>query len=100
MEHYRAARAAGLDDEALGFGATLLAEEAQAAIERGIARFEEDQLGPAAAEFTRALELAPGDLAARNHLAVVKFRQGDYRAAAAGWEGRPLRGHPRPPTTS
>ena len=86
VEHYRAAREAGLGDEGLGFGVTLLAEEARAAIERGIARFEADDFGPAAAEFARALELAPEDLAARNHLAAVRFRQADYRAAAAGWE--------------
>ncbi len=86
IEHVLAARSLGLDDEGLGFGATLLAEEGNAAIERGIAAFEAGDLVRAEDEFRGALRLDPGALEARNHLGIVRFRREDYAGAAELWE--------------
>ena len=86
LEHYRRARALGLDDEALGFGATLLRQEATAVIDRGIERYAGGDLPGARQAFEQALEIDSTAIEARNHLAVVSFREGDYAAAAAGWQ--------------
>jgi hypothetical protein len=86
IEHYLAARALGMDDEGLGFGAPLLAEEARHALERGLSAAEARDWAKARDEFARALELAPGDLEAGNHLAVARFQEADYRGAAEAWE--------------
>jgi len=86
VTHYLAARARGLGDEDLGFGRDVLAEEAAAALDRGIARAEAEDWPAAEVEFARALELAPASLEAENHLSVARFRAGEYRAAAEGWE--------------
>jgi hypothetical protein len=40
VQHYLEARRMGLDDQGLGFGATVLAEEARQARERGIDAIE------------------------------------------------------------
>jgi len=85
IEHYLMARALGIDDEGLGFGATVLAEEANQAIDTGIERFDAGELEPAARLFEQALVFDPGNLEARNHLAVTRFRQEDFRAAAEQW---------------
>jgi tetratricopeptide (TPR) repeat protein len=87
IEHYLAARDLGLDDEGLGFGTTVLAEEARAAIERGIAAFERGELDAAQGEFRAALRLVPSDLEARNHLGLVRFRLEDYAGAVELWQG-------------
>ena len=86
VEHYLAARRRGLGDEGLGFGVTVLAEEHEAALERGIDAAEREDWASAEREFARALELVPGDLAAENHLAVTRFQREQYHAAAEGWE--------------
>lgn len=86
IQHYRAARALGMDDEGLGFGAELLAEERALALELGLAAAEAQDWPAAEREFARALELAPGDLEAENHLGVARFQQADYRGAAEAWE--------------
>jgi tetratricopeptide (TPR) repeat protein len=86
IRHYRAARALGLDEEALGFGASVLAEEAQAVLQRGVAAYDAGDLAAARAAFAEALELDPGNLAAQNHLGVVLFHAGDYAGAAQAWE--------------
>jgi len=86
IEHYLAARALGMDDRGLGFGVALLAEESRLALERGLAAAEARDWAEAQVEFARALELAPGDLEAENHLAVALFQNADYRGAAESWE--------------
>lgn len=85
LEHALAARALGLSKEELGFTAELLAEAAEAALERGLVAAEREDWSSAGDEFARALELAPEDLVARNHLAVAHFERQDYRAAAEAW---------------
>jgi tetratricopeptide (TPR) repeat protein len=86
VEHYLAARARGMDDEGLGFGADVLAEEHAAALGRGRAAAAAGDWTTAERELARALELAPGDLVAENHLALARFRREDFHGAAAAWE--------------
>ncbi|HEX6884745.1 MAG TPA: hypothetical protein VF530_15325 [Planctomycetota bacterium] len=86
VEHYLAARRLGLSDEELGFGADVLREEGHAALARA---GEADARGdwPAAlAALAEARERLGDDAQLENHLALVRFRQGEYRAAAEGWE--------------
>jgi len=85
LEHYKQARALGLDDAGLGFGATLLKDEADAAVERGIAAYEAGDFEGARRAFEQALEVDTTHLAARNHLGVVLFHQQDYPGACAAW---------------
>jgi tetratricopeptide (TPR) repeat protein len=87
ITHYLDARARGLDDEGLGFGLTILAEEHDAALERGLAAAESGDWTAAERAFARALELVPGDLAAENHLGVARFQREDFRGAAEAWAG-------------
>jgi len=87
VEHYLAARARGLSGEALGFGGQVLAEEADAALERGIARADSADWEAAEAEFRRARELEPESLEAWNHVGVACFERGDYAGAVEAWEG-------------
>ena len=82
---YAAARALGLDDEALGFGLHVLEEAVRARLDEGIARFEVGDFAAAAERFRAALELDAECLEGRNHLAVCLFQEGDYRGAAAAW---------------
>ena len=86
VTHYLAARRRGMDDEGLGFGLTVLAEEARAALARGVDAAEGSDWERAEREFARALELAPRDIEAENHLAVARFQREEFRAAAEGWE--------------
>ena len=85
IEHYLEARALGLDDEGLGFGATLLASEALDWIDRGIAAYELDELEEARLSFEEALRYDPANTEAKNHLGVVLFRAADYAVAARLW---------------
>jgi tetratricopeptide (TPR) repeat protein len=75
-----------MDDEGLGFGADVLAEEHAAALGRGRAAAAAGDWTTAERELARALELAPGDLVAENHLALARFRREDFHGAAAAWE--------------
>ncbi len=86
LEHYLAARELGSSDEELGFGAALLMEAANEALERGIDAYEKNELDEAGAAFERALRLDPSCLEAKNHLGVVRFRRADYRGAAELWQ--------------
>jgi tetratricopeptide (TPR) repeat protein len=85
LDHYRQARELGLDDAGLGFGATLLAEEADLSIAHGIEAYADGDLAAAKRAFADALEVDTGNLEARNHLAVVLFREQDYAGAADLW---------------
>jgi len=85
IEHALAARRLGLDDEALGFGAELLEDAKEEALERGVSAAQRSEWASAQAEFGRALELVPGDLEAKNLLAAALFHGGDHRAAAEEW---------------
>ena len=86
VEHYLAARELGLDDEALGFGATVLREEAEAALHKGVEAYDAGALVSARQSFERALLMEPENIAARNHLGVVLFHQEDYAGAAQAWK--------------
>jgi len=85
LERHLRARALGLAEQDLGFGATLIAEAADAALEQGLAAYAERDLARAGAGFERALELDPTLLSARNHLAVVRFLEERYADAAGLW---------------
>ena len=87
VEHYLAARAGGLSRDTLGFGNEILAEEADSALERGIARAEAEDWKAAESEFRRARELEPDSLEAWNHVGVACFQQRDYSGAIEAWEG-------------
>lgn len=95
VEHYLAARRLGLADSGLGFGSEILVEEARAALERGSLAAERADWPQAGREFARALELAPEDLEAENHLGVARFQEQDYRGAAMAWERVLLRAERR-----
>lgn len=82
--HLRA-RELGLSEDDLGFGRTLLAEEGVRAMRAGVAAHEEGELRASATRFERALELDPELLAARNHLAVVRFKLREYSEAVRHW---------------
>ncbi len=84
-EHYVRARALGLDDEGLGFGADVLATKAFEWIDTGIAAFDEQRYDLATDAFKEALVLSPKNLEARNHLGVAYFRAEDYSRAARAW---------------
>lgn len=86
IRHYLMARALGLDEEGLGFGAEVLAGESEAALARGIERAGAQDWPAAESEFARALELDPASLAARNHLGLARFQREDFRGAAEIWE--------------
>ena len=86
LEHYRAARELGMDDEGLGTGARLLREAAEGAIDRGIGRYREGDLAGARSEFEEALRLDVTCMEAQNHLGVVLFRLEDYGGAAGCWQ--------------
>ena len=79
------ARDLGLSAAELGSGASILAEAASVAEGEGLEAYERDELESAAERFRRALFLDPGRLAARNHLAVVLFRDEDFEGAARHW---------------
>jgi len=93
LQHYAKARELGFDDDALGFGATLLAEEAGLSIARGIEAYDAGDLAGAKREFEDALAVDAHNLEALNHLAVVAFREGDYAAACDRWSAVLERAH-------
>lgn len=86
LEHFRAARALGLDDQALGFGVAALAEAAALEVERGCALLDAGQEEPAEEAFAQALALDPESLEARHFLGVARFRRARYVEAALAWE--------------
>lgn len=87
IDHFLSARAAGLSDEELSSAAEILAEAATARTDAGVTAFESGDLERAEAEFRAALDLWPDEIAARNHLALVRFRRDDPAEAARLWRG-------------
>ncbi|MBL8861459.1 MAG: tetratricopeptide repeat protein [Planctomycetes bacterium] len=85
IDHFRSARALGLTDAELASAADILREAAQRRVDAGIAAYEASELERAEVEFRAALDLDPDDLAAKNHLATVRFRRGDPAEAARLW---------------
>jgi len=85
VTRYLRARELGLDDEDLGFGAEVLAEEAERLLEAGIAAYRDGAFTAARDDFAAALQHDPDSLEIRNHLGVSAFRLGDYAAAAQAW---------------
>lgn len=85
VERFAKARALGLSDPELSSGVEILAEEARVRRDAGVAAYEKGDLAAAEAAFRGALECDPGDLAAQNHLAVVRFKRDDFAGAAELW---------------
>lgn len=85
LDHFAAARSAGLDDQALGSAAQLLRESAANEVTTGVDAFTQGELAKAAACFERALRWDPEQLAALNHLAVCRMKQAQPRQAADLW---------------
>ncbi len=85
LERYLRARELGLPPEDLGWGATMIVEELERALDAGVAAYASDDFAAAEEAFRRAARLAPEDLAAHNHLAVVLFRLEDFEGASASW---------------
>ena len=85
LERTLRARELGLSDEELGFGATLIVEEAERALDRGVALFAEGKLDPARAAFVQAVRCLPDSLEANNHLAVTLAALGDFGGAIEHW---------------
>jgi len=85
VRRYLRARALGLPEAELGFGAAVLETEAERLLEQGIAAFEGADLPAARRDFEAALECQPDNLEIENHLGVCLFRLGEYDGAAAHW---------------
>jgi tetratricopeptide (TPR) repeat protein len=85
VARYVRARELGSSDEELGFGANVLDEELAKALAAGLDAYDRGTLDAARASFQAALRLQPASLEARNHLAVVHFKQGEFEGAAARW---------------
>ncbi|MCY2960755.1 MAG: tetratricopeptide repeat protein [Planctomycetota bacterium] len=85
IDHFLSARAAGLSDADLSSAGDILAEAARARCDAGTQAYERKDLERAEAEFRAALDLWPDDLAAKNHLALVRFRRDDPAEAARLW---------------
>lgn len=85
IEHFLSARASGLSDQELASAADILAEAARARCDSGIEAYAAHDLARAESEFRAALDLWPDDLAAKNHLAIVRFRRDDPAEAARLW---------------
>jgi tetratricopeptide (TPR) repeat protein len=83
--HFAAARKLGLTDDELSTGARVLEEEAAARVARGVEDYQRGDLEAARSAFEGALELEPDRIEAKNHLAVVEFKRGEFGAAAALW---------------
>ncbi len=87
VEHFLDARALGLSDGELASAAEILIQVASEEIDRGVAAYAAGDAEQAEASFRRALDVDPGSLAAKNHLAVVRFQRGDTAEAARLWRG-------------
>jgi len=87
VEHFLEARALGLKDSELASAAEILIQVASEEIDRGVAAYAAGEADRAEASFRRALDVDPGSLPAKNHLAVVRFQRGDPAEAARLWRG-------------
>ncbi len=85
LEYFRLARGAGLDDEALGSGADLLADAAEEAKRAGVAAFEAGEHDAAERHFERALAYDDSLLVVHSQLAVVHFQRQEFLPAATRW---------------
>jgi len=85
LRRYLRARELGLSDEELGFGATVLAEEAHRRVGEGLAAREAGDPERAGEAFARALELDPHSLETESLLALVLFERGEFDGAAQHW---------------
>jgi len=85
LDHFAAARRAGLDEDALGSAAQLLREAASEEVTAGVEAFAQGELAAASERFERALRWEPDQLAAMNHLAVCRMKQAQPQQAAELW---------------
>ncbi len=85
LEYFVKARSAGLEDDELGSAATMLREEAELAMEAGVAAFEQRHLVQAREHFERALHFDDSLLVVHSQLAVVLFNQREFLPAATHW---------------
>ncbi|MCC6406037.1 MAG: tetratricopeptide repeat protein [Planctomycetes bacterium] len=85
LERFLRARELGLGAEALGFGATMLADEAKAKLEAGWKAFDARDLAGAESAFREALRCDPSSLDARRALGAALYSREDVEGAAAQW---------------
>ncbi|MBI5435486.1 MAG: tetratricopeptide repeat protein [Planctomycetes bacterium] len=85
LERFLRARELGLGGEALGFGATMLADEAKAKLEVGWKAFDAGDLAGAESAFRDALRFDPSSLDARRALGAALYSREDVEGAAAQW---------------
>jgi len=85
VERTLRARELGLPEDELGFGATLLSEEAQHALADGTAALEKGDLQQGKELCERALRLDPDSIPAKHFLASAQFRLGAHAEAARLW---------------
>ena len=85
LERCLRARELGLSDEELGFGATLITDEAERALDRGVELFEKGSADAARVAFELAVRCLPRSAEAHNHLAVALQALGDAGGAAEHW---------------
>ena len=70
----------------LGFGVNVLREEAEKAVDDGLARFEAGDVDGARERFEAALVDDPAHLEARTQLGIALFKLERYEAAAREWK--------------
>jgi tetratricopeptide (TPR) repeat protein len=85
LERALRARDLGLSDEELGFSLTLIADEAERALDRGVELLEKGSADAARVAFELAVRCLPRSAEAHNHLAVARLALGDAEGAAQHW---------------
>jgi tetratricopeptide (TPR) repeat protein len=86
LERALRARELGLSNEELGFGARLIEEEAERALDRGVEHFAAGRLDGARSSFELAVRCLPDSLEAHNHLAVALHASDRPAEAAEHWQ--------------
>jgi tetratricopeptide (TPR) repeat protein len=85
VERALRARELGLPEDELGFGATLMEEEAQRVLADGTAALEKGEVEHGKELCERALRLDPDSIPAKHFLASAQFRLGAHAEAARLW---------------
>ncbi|MCK6448684.1 MAG: hypothetical protein L6Q99_20005 [Planctomycetes bacterium] len=86
LKRFLRARELGLSADALGSGATMLADEAKAELERGWTAFDAQDFPAATSHFKDALRFDPASLDARRALGAALYSSGDADGAATQWK--------------
>jgi tetratricopeptide (TPR) repeat protein len=85
LERALRARELGLSDGELGFSLTLISDEAERALDRGVELLEKGSVDAARVAFELAVRCLPRSAEAHHHLAVALLSLGDAGAAAEHW---------------